>query len=117
MRLVFQASTMLVNRACASEMAAISCRRRPRSGGHLAAMNGALQLVDRLAPVKQRVNLAPIVRDGQVVAQKQRVQQAPEVFRSAVQRFADCSRTQPVNGMCRLRLTLGGSSSRSSTRP
>ena len=32
MRLVFQASTMLVNRACAPEMAAISCRRRPRSG-------------------------------------------------------------------------------------
>ena len=57
--------------------------------GHLAAMNGALQLMHRLAPVEQGVYLAPIVRDGQVVAQKQRSQQAPKVFCSAVQRVAD----------------------------
>ena len=31
MRLVFQASTMFVRRACALEMAIISCLRRPRS--------------------------------------------------------------------------------------
>ncbi len=32
MRLVFQASAMWVSSACAPEIAAISCRRRPRSG-------------------------------------------------------------------------------------
>ncbi len=52
-------------------------------------MNGALQLMHRLAPVEQGVYLAPIVWDGQVVAQKQRSQQAPKVFCSAVQRVAN----------------------------